>query len=98
MGDTGGIGVTVGDGQFQHGGSGGFWLGERYWGRGIMSEALPAITSDAFERLGLIRVSATVFEWNPASMRVFEKAGWKPSGQIGFTSREKELREMSSVP
>ena len=79
---VGGIGVTIGDGQFRHTGSVGFWLGEPYWGRGIMSEALPAITADAFTRLGLTRVSATVFEWNPASMRVFEKAGYRREGVL----------------
>jgi ribosomal-protein-alanine N-acetyltransferase len=79
---VGGVGVTIGEGQFRHVGSVGFWLGEPYWGRGIMSEVLPAITADAFERLGLTRLSATVFEWNPASMRVFEKAGYSREGVL----------------
>ncbi len=79
---VGGIGVTIGEGQFRHTGGVGFWLGEQYWGRGIMSEVLPAVTEDAFTRLGLTRVSATVFEWNPASMRVFEKAGYRREGVL----------------
>lgn len=54
----------------------GFWLGEAYWGRGIMTEALRAVTEQAFRTHGLARLYANVFQWNPASMRVLEKAGY----------------------
>jgi RimJ/RimL family protein N-acetyltransferase len=54
----------------------GFWLGEAYWGRGIMTEALRAVTEHAFHTHNLHRLFAGVFEWNPASMRVLEKAGY----------------------
>lgn len=54
----------------------GFWLGEAHWGRGIMTEALPAVTEQAFHTHNLRRIFAAVFEWNPASMRVLEKAGY----------------------
>jgi [ribosomal protein S5]-alanine N-acetyltransferase len=55
----------------------GYWLGEAYWGRGVMSEAVRALTDWAFENFVLHRVFAGVLEWNPASMRVLEKAGFQ---------------------
>ncbi len=54
----------------------GFWLGEAHWGKGIMTEALRAVTEHAFHAHNLRRLFAGVFEWNPASMRVLEKAGY----------------------
>jgi RimJ/RimL family protein N-acetyltransferase len=54
----------------------GFWLGESLWGRGIMTEALRAVTEHAMRTHNLARLYASVFEWNPASMRVLEKAGY----------------------
>jgi len=60
----------------------GFWLGESYWGRGIMTEAVGAVTRYAFETRGFIRVFAEVFEWNSASMRVLEKCGYTREGVL----------------
>jgi RimJ/RimL family protein N-acetyltransferase len=54
----------------------GYWLGEPFWGRGIATEALKAMTSYAIERHGLTRVYAVPFAWNTASARVLEKAGY----------------------
>lgn len=58
----------------------GYWLGEEFWGRGIMTEAIKLITGYAFEHFGLARIQATVNGNNPASMRVLEKAGFKKEG------------------
>ncbi len=55
----------------------GYWLSESLWGRGIATEALVAMTQYAIETYELTRVYAMPFEWNPASMRVLEKAGYK---------------------
>lgn len=55
----------------------GYWLGRRYWGRGIMSEAVVAVTAAAFAEPETIRVHAPVFSWNRASMRILEKAGYR---------------------
>ncbi len=43
----------------------------------IVTEAVRAVTDYAFEKFDLCRVYAGVFEWNPASMRVLEKAGYE---------------------
>lgn len=60
----------------------GYWLGEPFWGRGIATAALSALTDYAFAHYDLIRLFAYVFEWNPASMRVLEKAGYAYEGRL----------------
>jgi RimJ/RimL family protein N-acetyltransferase len=54
----------------------GYWLGEPFWGRGIATEAVMAVTRYAIEAHGLTRVYALPFASNTASRRVLEKAGY----------------------
>ncbi|HWW82225.1 MAG TPA: GNAT family N-acetyltransferase [Vicinamibacterales bacterium] len=54
----------------------GYWLAESCWGRGIVTEALSAVTRYAIETHGLTRIFAVPFAWNTASCRVLEKAGY----------------------
>jgi RimJ/RimL family protein N-acetyltransferase len=54
----------------------GYWLGEEFWGRGIMTEAVKLVTAYAFEKFDFIRIEARVYHINPRSMRVLEKAGY----------------------
>jgi len=54
----------------------GYWIGQPYWGRGITTGAVRAVTDWAFDTWQLNRVWAGVFAWNPASARVLEKAGY----------------------
>ncbi len=58
----------------------GYWIGEPFWGRGIATAAVRAATEAALAEPGLYRVFAAVFAWNPASMRVLEKAGYLREG------------------
>jgi len=58
----------------------GYWLGEPYWGRGIMTNVVRAASEYAFRELGFLRLEAPVFAWNPASMRVLEKCGYALEG------------------
>lgn len=55
----------------------GYWIGEPYWGRGYASEAARLMTAYGFEQLGLVRIFAGVFDYNKASQRVLEKAGYR---------------------
>jgi [ribosomal protein S5]-alanine N-acetyltransferase len=55
----------------------GYWLGEAFWGKGIMTDALKGMLVYAFGNFNFIRIYAGVFETNPASMRVLEKAGFQ---------------------
>lgn len=77
---AGGIGVLVGEGVFAKSGHFGYWLGEPFWGRGIMTEAVKLVAPYTMSRFGLVRLEAPVFAWNPASMRVLEKCGFTPEG------------------
>ncbi len=54
----------------------GYWLAEPFWGRGITTEALRAVTRHAIDVHGLTRIYAVPFAWNAASCRVLEKAGY----------------------
>ena len=54
----------------------GYWLAEPFWGRGITTEALAAMTTYAIATHGLNRIYAVPFAWNTASCRVLEKAGY----------------------
>jgi ribosomal-protein-alanine N-acetyltransferase len=79
---VGGIGVDPGHGNYARTGHFGYWLGENYWGRGIMSVAVRATVEYVFSHYDVVRLEAPVFEWNPASMRVLEKCGFVREGVL----------------
>ncbi len=54
----------------------GFELHPDYWGRGLMPEAVRAVTDLCFEELGYDFVSAGYFQGNDRSARVIEKCGF----------------------
>jgi ribosomal-protein-alanine N-acetyltransferase len=57
------------------------FIGDRsYWGKGIATEAIAAVTQWAFEELGLERVEAGCYEENIGSLRAFLKAGYSVEG------------------
>jgi RimJ/RimL family protein N-acetyltransferase len=79
---AGGIGLDLQTDVFRRSAEIGIWLGEAYWGRGIGTEVIRALTDFAFASFDLCRVYAGVFEWNPASMRMLEKAGYSLEGRL----------------
>jgi RimJ/RimL family protein N-acetyltransferase len=79
---VGGIGVHQGEDVHRYTATVGYWLGEDFWGRGIMTEAVSAVTDFCFENFPLRRISAEVFANNPASARVLEKAGFSFEGRL----------------
>ncbi|QDG53235.1 GNAT family N-acetyltransferase [Persicimonas caeni] len=74
---VGGIGFELQTDVFRKSAEIGYWLGERFWGQGIMTEAVRAVTSFGFATLGFERIYAGVFSWNPGSARVLEKVGYE---------------------
>lgn len=58
----------------------GFWLGEPFWNKGIISNALILFCNFLFTQYNFNKLVANVFEGNPASMRVLEKAGFSLEG------------------
>ncbi|MFA6908310.1 MAG: GNAT family protein [Patescibacteria group bacterium] len=58
----------------------GYWLAKEFRNKGIMQEAVGAITRFGFAQLKLQRIEATVDITNKASRRVLEKNGFKVEG------------------
>jgi ribosomal-protein-alanine N-acetyltransferase len=79
---VGGVGFAIQEDVFRRSAEIGYWLGEEFWGRGIATEAVRAVTEHAFAHHDLCRIYAGVFEWNPVSMRVLEKAGYAYEGRM----------------
>lgn len=79
---VGGIGAELGEGVYVKSGRFGYWLGEPYWGRGIMTAAVRATSNHLFGNFDVVRLEAPVFAWNPASMRVLEKSGFVREGVL----------------
>jgi len=73
---VGGIGVHVLNDVKQRSAEIGYWLSERYWGRGIVTDAVRAVVPLAFRQYNIVRLQAGIFSNNPASMRVLEKCGF----------------------
>jgi [ribosomal protein S5]-alanine N-acetyltransferase len=78
----GGIGLTINQDVHRLTAELGYWLGEPFWGKGIMSEAVACLCEYGFEQLGLVRIYAEPYATNPASGRVLEKAGFVLEGRL----------------
>jgi [ribosomal protein S5]-alanine N-acetyltransferase len=72
----GGIGITLQTDIYQMSAELGYWLGEPFWNKGIMTKSVIEMVKYAFENFRIIRIYAGVFEFNTASMRVLEKTGF----------------------
>jgi RimJ/RimL family protein N-acetyltransferase len=72
----------------------GYWLGVDYWGRGLATEAITAVTSWALNTLNLKRVFAQPYADNLASCRALEKAGFAFEGTLRHSAiKEGVLRD-----
>lgn len=58
----------------------GYWMGQPYAGKGLMTEAVRAVTGFAFDSLHLNRVEAACLPHNAASIRLLEKVGFQREG------------------
>ena len=59
-----------------------YWLGRKYWNKGIITEAIGVTTGFGFNKLKLKRIYAYVFKKNKNSARVLEKNGFKAEGLL----------------
>lgn len=60
----------------------GYWIARPYWGLGYATEAAGAVVDLARDSLRVKQIGAAHFLDNPASGRVLEKLGFRPTGDI----------------
>jgi RimJ/RimL family protein N-acetyltransferase len=74
---VGNIGLHKGTDVYRKSAEIGYFLGEPYWNLGIMTKAVNLICDYGFKTMDIVRIHAGIFEFNPVSMRVLEKCGFK---------------------
>jgi RimJ/RimL family protein N-acetyltransferase len=79
---VGGIGYVRGSDVERYSAEVGYWLGEEYWGRGIVTDALLVLTRHLFSEVRLLRAFALPLADNAGSVRVLEKAGYEREGLL----------------
>ena len=55
----------------------GYFIGETYWNKGIMTEVVIQMVSYSFANFPLRKIYATPFDFNIASHKVLQKAGFE---------------------
>ena len=67
----------------------GYWIGRRYWGHGVATEAVTRFSRWALANLDLDHLEASVIADNPASAAVLRRAGFREAGtgEAGFLAR-----------
>ena len=58
----------------------GYWMGQPFAGKGLMTEAVGLVVPFCFDTLGLHRIHAAFLPDNMASRRVLEKNGFREEG------------------
>lgn len=77
---VGSIGVFIKDDVYCKTAEVGYWLGEEFWGKGIMSKAIKEICEFVFDNYDIVRIFAEPFACNMGSKRALEKADFKLEG------------------
>jgi len=78
----GGIGVLPSEDVHRYCAEIGFWLGEPFWNKGIMTKAVKVFCTHLFNVHHYIKLTANVFEGNEASKKVLQKTGFILEGTI----------------
>lgn len=74
------LGVTFNEDVYRKSAKLGYFIGELFWGRGVMTEAVRLACAEVFRNYDIVRISAEVFGYNKPSRRVLEKAGFVLEG------------------
>lgn len=77
---VGSIGIFLKDDVYVKSAELGYWLGEAFWNRGIVTRAIDEICGQAFARYDIVRIFAEPYSTNTGSRRVLEKAGFSLEG------------------
>ena len=79
----GGIGYTKKESPaYEHQAEIGYWVAKEYWNKGYMSDAVGAMIKWLFADQKFIKLTANVFDFNFASVRVLIKNGFKEEGLL----------------
>lgn len=60
----------------------GYYIAEKYWGKGIATSAVKQACAYVFSNTDIIRIFAEPFAYNAGSCRVLEKAGFELEGVL----------------
>ena len=60
----------------------GYWIAERFWGQGLVCEAIAALLAYVVDEFDPRRIQARVIVGNSASVRVLEKCGFAYEGTL----------------
>jgi [ribosomal protein S5]-alanine N-acetyltransferase len=75
----------------------GYVLGEDYWGKGLMLEAVQALLNHGFNELNLDLISVYHFPFNTQSASVIRNAGFKYEGTLRQSTVHYDGRCLDSV-
>ena len=76
----------------------GYWLGEPFWGRGIMSEAVDAVLKWNFAASGAELIVSGAFHFNMASLAIQHKFGFVETGRSErhCVARERDIEHIDT--
>jgi 8-oxo-dGTP diphosphatase len=88
---VGGVGISID--RASRTGRLGYWVGQKYWGHGVATEAAGRLTSWSFANLEIDRIAAGVATDNPASAAVLRRIGFRQvgDGHQHFASRSADV-------
>ena len=77
----------------------GYWLGEKWWGQGFMTEAAHAVCHHLFQSSDTAAIYSGYFEGNEGSSRVQAKLGFETAGKTKVMCRphQTELPHTNTV-
>lgn len=67
----------------------GYWLGRAHWGRGVMTRVVSVFAPWVSDALDVLRLQATVLDFNAGSARVLEKNGFSEEGRLRSAVRKR---------
>lgn len=85
----GGIGLRINQTR-PHVGEVGYFLDEKYWGRGFATAAVKLIEQEAFNKLGVSRIEILMRPENKASEKVALKNSYKKEGRLKKYIKDRE--------
>jgi len=76
----------------------GYWLGEPFWNRGFMTEAVAAILGWYFDTTNAVSINSGVFHFNKASLAIQKKLGFTETGSSFrlCLARKEEVRHIDT--